>query len=356
LTASDGECYFFAAVERLGWQRELRRGAKLLQAGARDDARDCFARARALAPERGEPCLALGREEWRRGRLGEAEELLRRACALRPGWPLAQASLARVLVERGALPEADELLARALAESPNDAALLAVEGELHLEADRPDRASDSFHAARAAGASARVVDAGLARAENARGLELAERDRSDEAAFAFKRAGDLDPRWAPPRVNLGALLHRLGRRSAARTQLTKAIALDPRNGLAHYNLGLLCRDDGDLRGAERAFSDALAADPPHPGARQELALACADRGDLDRAIALLEEELRESRRPDASVYVNLGIAHARRGDGSAAEAALRQALRLRPRHARALELLRTLRKLGNFGPLEASNE
>jgi Flp pilus assembly protein TadD len=354
------------------WKRELQRGAKLLRRGMRDEALDCFARAHALAPDEAEPALALGREEWRRGRLGVAEELLRKACAARPGWSLAQAALARVLVERGALDEASRVVAQARATSPSDGALLAVEGELLLELDRFDAAFGRFQSARHAGAPDRVCDAGMARAENGRGLGLAESGRLDEAAFAFKRAADFDPPWAPPRVNLGALLLRLGRRTAARTQLKRALGLDARNGSAHFNLGVLSREEGDLAGAQTAFAAALTADPPHPRARRELALTCADRGDFARAIALLEEELREGRRPDASIYANLGLAYARLGDGSAAEAALGQALRLRPGHRAALQnlaavyasqgrwleaaaLLRRVRQ-GNSDPRPASNE
>jgi tetratricopeptide (TPR) repeat protein len=358
--------------EKPGWRRELERGAKLLKSGASDEARDCFARAHALAPDRAEPALALGRSEWRRGRLGVAEDLLRKACTAQPGWTLAEASLVRLLVERGALDQASRVLERARAAAPGDGALLAVEGELLLEVDRPEAALERFRAARRAGAPARVCDAGLARAENARGLELAETRRLEEAAFAFKRACDLDPRWAPPRVNLGALLMRLERPSAARAQLSKALALDPRNGSAHFNLAQLCRDQGDLADAERSFARALEADPPHPRARRELALVCADRGELERAVALLEEELRQARRPDPTVYANLGLAYAKLGNGTAAEAALGQALRLRPGHRAALQnlaavyasqgrwleaaaLLRRVRQ-GNSDPRPASNE
>jgi Flp pilus assembly protein TadD len=174
-------------------------------------------------------------------------------------------------------------------------------------------------------------------------------------------------------VNLGALLQRLGRPAAARVQLLKALSLDERNGAAHFNLGLLCRVEGDLRGAQRAFAAALGCDPPHPRARRELAVACAEHGELDRAISLFEAELREGCPPDASIYANLGLAYARRGDRTTAEGALRHALRLRPRHRGALQnlaavysaqgrwleaaaLLRRLHDSGNSDPLPASNK
>jgi tetratricopeptide (TPR) repeat protein len=355
----------------LGWRRELQRGAAALRNGDGAHARDCFARAHALAPDEPEPALALGREEWKRGRLADAEHLLRQAWDARPTWPLAAAALARVLVERGAHAAAEQVLAPAFAASPADPALLLVQGELHVDADRPDEATASFVAARAAGADRKVVELGLARAENVRGIQLSDAGLTTEAAFAFKRACDLDARWAPPRVNLGALLQRMGKRASARAQYQRAVTLDPRNGVAHFNLGLLARDEGDLPEAARAFAEALAADPPHAHARRELALAHAERGDFARAIALFEEELRGPRRPDASTYANLGLAYAKSGERALAEASFRQALKLDDRHPNALAnlaallagdgryleaaaLVRRAREAGNSAPPPAS--
>jgi len=112
--------------------------------------------------------------------------------------------------------------------------------------------------------------------------------------------------------------------------------------MAHFNLGLLARDEGDLREAARAFALALAASPPHAHARRELALVHAERGDFARAIALFEEELRGTRRPDASIYANLGLAYVQHGERELGEAALRQALKLDERHPNALANLAKL--------------
>jgi Flp pilus assembly protein TadD len=343
---------------RFGWRAELDRGALHLRRGDSKAARACFARAHALAPDEPEPALALGREEWKLGRLVDAERLLEQAWEARPSWPLAACALGRVLIERGEIARAERTLAPALAALPDHPALHMVFGELHLEAGRLAAAHESFVAAGAAGAERWQVDRGLARVENGRGIALAAEapgggEKLTEAAFAFKRAADLDPAWAPPHVNLGALFHRLGRPSAARAAYLRAIALDPSGGSAHFNLGLLCRDEDDLAAAERAFVAALAADPPHPRARRELALVCAERGDRARAVALFEEELRATRRPDAWVYTQLGVIFIEAGEPSRAEAALRQALVHDPEHPQALaQLARLLAGDGRY--LEAA--
>jgi Flp pilus assembly protein TadD len=321
---------------------ELVKGTLLLRRGDAEGARACFARAHALKPDQPEPALALGREEWKRGRLGEAEYLLRLAWEKRPRWPVASASLARVLIERDSTSEARAVLGHALEHAQASAALWVVLGELELAVDDQEAATRAFDRARQLGAPPHVVDAGLARVENARGVALSDAGHATEAAFAFKRAADLDRRWAPPHVNLGALLQQMGKARGAREHYRRALELDPRNGVAHFNVGLLFRAAGDLPGAQRAFGEALRADPPHAHARRELALVCAERGDYGLAAALLEEELRVTRRPDATVYANLGLAYARQGERESAEAALRQALVLDRRHANALMNLAAL--------------
>jgi Flp pilus assembly protein TadD len=330
------------APTRTAWRVELVKGARLLRRGDGEGARACFARAHALKPDQPEPALALGREEWKRGRLVEAEALLRLAWRARPGWPLAAAALARVLTERGITNEARAILAQGFKAGRATAALWLVLGELELADDHPERAATAFEQARSVGARPHTVQAGLARVENLRGIALTDAKRQTEAAFAFKRAADLDPTWAPPHVNLGALLQQLSRTRGARDRYRHALELDPRNGIAHFNLGLLSLGDRDLAGAQRSFAAALAADPPHPRARQELALVHAERGDYGCATKLLEEELRVTRRADASVYANLGLAYAKSGDRHSAEAALRQALALEHRHAHALANLAAL--------------
>jgi Flp pilus assembly protein TadD len=360
-------CYLFAvvAIDRVEkrqarddggedrWRREMLRGVQKMQAGDHESARAAFARAHALAPDEPEPAFALGREEWRRGRVAEAERLLRLAYAARASSTSAgpkfeaivAAALSRVLIERDRLDEAERVLENSLGDHPKSPALLVVRGELLLDRDQPEQAAESFLAARAEGADEKVVNAGLARAENARGLALQRATRDTEAAFAFKRAADLDEHWAPPRANLGALFHRMGKPTAALTQYRLALRLDPGHVTARFNLGLLHREQGEMGGAARAFTAAMRADPPHPEARRELALLFAEQGEYLKAAALFEEELRATRKPDANVYANLGLALARAGELERAEAALLQALQLDENHAMAKANLEALRNL-----------
>ena len=270
--------------------------------------------------------LARARQAERSGRLHEAEGLYREALAARPDWVLAAVPLARLVAARAqptpaaAIAEARRILAAPRASHPGQVLLTVVEAELLLDEERADEAKALLVAAR----GPRVVDLALARAENRIGIALASAGRTDEAAFAFKRACDLDAAWAPPHANHGALWQRLGRVRQALEQYRRALALDPTHALASFNLGTLLRERGDLDGAARAFSAALHAPSPHRDARVELALVLAERGDERRAIELLEEELRGGD-PRAATLRNLAKLYARGGRLIEAAALLSQA-------------------------------
>jgi len=89
----------------------------------------------------------------------------------------------------------------------------------------------------------------------------------------------------------------------------------------------------------------MRADPPHPEARRELALLHAERGEYRKAAELFEEELRATRKPDPTVYANLGLARAKAGEFERAEAALLQTLQHDEHHTSALANLAVLRNL-----------
>lgn len=253
--------------------------------------------------------LSRARQAERGGRLDEAERLYRAALAERPDWTIAAVPLARMIVARAqptlaaAIAEARAILAGPRAAHPGHVLLAVVEAELLLDEERADEAKALLVATRTP-TSPRVVELALARAENRIGIALAAAGRSDEAAFAFKRACDLDASWAPPRANLGALWQRLGRPRQALEQYRRALALDPTHALASFNLGTLLRERGDFEGAHRAFTQALRAPSPHPDARRELArnlaMLYARQGRLVEAAALLREAEGNSEPPPAS--------------------------------------------------------
>jgi tetratricopeptide (TPR) repeat protein len=149
--------------------------------------------------------LARARSEWKKGRLAEAEILLRELVIGRPGWALGVAALAHLMAERGKVPDATRLLARARKAKLEHPALLVVEGELRLVQRRPAAAARWFRRAQKLGAPVKVVRAGLSRVELQNAEALIALGRKDEAAFALKRATDLDPSYASPKEALKRL-------------------------------------------------------------------------------------------------------------------------------------------------------
>lgn len=282
------------------WRAELVRGLRRLRAGDLGRAERHFAHAHRCAPDRPEVCFALGQERLRRGLAAEAEPLLRAAWEGDSTLVAAACALARCLGKRDRHAEAHAVLDAATEQNGPEAAIEVIRGELFLDADRIDQAQAAAHAAidladaeAATGGSAKTAyTAGralLARVENQTGIQLAARGQVDAAAFAFKRAADLDPEWSGPVANLGAALARLKRFVPARAAYERAIAIDPENPLAHLNLGLLLRDQGHIRAAARAFETALDLGPePGDTAAALTALGTVDpeaarrRGKIDR--------------------------------------------------------------------------
>src|ERR1700761_3067252 len=68
--------------------------------------------------------------------------------------------------------------------------------------------------------------------------------------------------------NLGALLHDMGYRSAARTSYARAVERHPNNPMGHVNLANALRDAGELGEARKHCETALSLDPKHAGAHQ----------------------------------------------------------------------------------------
>ncbi len=314
------------------------RGAQLHRRGDSNGAWESFSRAHALAPQQPEPALALGREEWKRGRLVEAEKLVRLALRCRPGWPLGTAALVRILVARGAIDKARRMLRAARRQNPKNSALLVIEGELHLDCEEPTKALESFRQAQALGAKQTAVVVGLSRAENGHGIALCGQGKFSEAAFAFKRASDLDPRWPAPHVNLGTVMQRLNSVLRARSSYERALALDPEHPTAHFNMGLLAASRGELSRAEQSFS--AAKDSGHPRALHHLAVILGERGRFAQAVKLFEEILSNANElADASVLSNYGVALHGAGRRQEAETAFRLALEIDETHGPSLRHL-----------------
>jgi tetratricopeptide (TPR) repeat protein len=148
------------------------------------------------------------------------------------------------------------------------------------------------------------------------------------------------------RLNLAALLARMGRERDAIGEYRAALEIQPGDAEAHYDVGVLLSHIPDrLPEAIAEFRAALGIAPGHPEAHAGLALALSDTpGQMTEAIAEYQTALRQD--PDlVEAHYNLGLALAKMpGRSAEAIAHLEAALRLRPDLQRAREVLDGLRR------------
>jgi tetratricopeptide (TPR) repeat protein len=97
-------------------------------------------------------------------------------------------------------------------------------------------------------------------------------------------------------INLGRLLHELGRWAEAERVYCDAIAAGSDDPLLHFNLGALLEDRGQKEDALAAYEVALRATPPHADALHNAALLADELGLAQRAIRYMAQYRRLTRR------------------------------------------------------------
>jgi superkiller protein 3 len=113
----------------------------------------------------------------------------------------------------------------------------------------------------------------------------------DEAIAAYRKAIELDPRFALAHSNLGNALLDQKKPDEAIAAYRKAIELDPNLTLAHNNLGNALRDQKKLPEAVAAFRKAIELDPKYAFAHTNLGLALYDQKKWDEAIAAFRKAI-----------------------------------------------------------------
>lgn len=117
---------------------------------------------------------------------------------------------------------------------------------------------------------------------HARGLTL-EASHAEGALRAYARAISAHPARLDARINLGRLLHELGRLEEAERVYRDALARG-RDPLLFYNLGVLYEDTGRKAEAVHAYEAALHEDPDLADGHYNLALLYEELGEPRRAI------------------------------------------------------------------------
>jgi tetratricopeptide (TPR) repeat protein/ferredoxin len=119
-------------------------------------------------------------------------------------------------------------------------------------------------------AAAQAARDSTADATFARGTQLAEEGRFEEAARELSAAVEKAPDSSAARFNLGGVLRRLGRNDAAIEQFRIASQLAPADADLLVELGLAYQAAGEREKAVAAFKEAIALAPESPEARLHL--------------------------------------------------------------------------------------
>jgi tetratricopeptide (TPR) repeat protein len=154
---------------------------------------------------------------------------------------------------------------------------------------------------------------------------LARLERSDEARASYEKALELDSDNASAVGGLATLAANDGDLAAGIAGFDRAAELAPDEESFAYSAAQLTLMSGDKEGAEARLREIVRREPGHAGARNDLAWLLAEEGeDLDLALSLAEAARRIDPSPD--ILDTLGYVHLKRGESTAAVAALEMAV------------------------------
>jgi len=143
-------------------------------------------------------------------------------------------------------------------------------------------------------------------------------DRNAKGAEAeYRRALELDPASAEPKIGLASVIADFGQIEEAVELLQQAVQLEPLTTNAHFDLARLLTSLGRYDEAVRSVNKAIQLQPGGAGTWEMLALVEAKRGDGEAALRAATQESD----PDWRAYA-IALAQQARGDAKAADEAL----------------------------------
>jgi Flp pilus assembly protein TadD len=173
------------------------------------------------------------------------------------------------------------------------------------------------------------------------GVALDQKNRPEEAIFAYQAALKIAPDYARARVNLGCDLDVEGRSDEAMQQYQQAIAAAPGNFYAHDNFGIALLKHGRSREAVEQLREAVRLAPDNAQAHNSLAAALYTDGQPAEAVQQFHEAIRLDPN-DAQARFNLGCVLEKSGRISDAAEQFQEAVRINPDYQAARDHLTAL--------------
>ena len=133
---------------------------------------------------------------------------------------------------------------------------------------------------------------------------------------------------------LGAARKGLGKVHEAQEAFRRATQINPRYADAHYNLGIILQDLGNLDKAIEAYQRAVQIKPDYADALTNMGNVLKDQGKFGEAVVTYERLIKiKPNLPEA--HNNLGVALQEQGKLGSAIAAYKRAVQLKPKYASA---------------------
>lgn len=289
----------YANAEKLDpsdWRWPYAAGVLARHQGELDAAIAAFERGLRFLPDSFLIHYRLGEALLAANRLDEAEGHLRKALELEPESPAVMAALGDLALSRGEHERAVELVEQALAVVPEATRLHYTLGLAYRGLGDLDKAAE--HLGSRGGVGVKVSDpledeleelASGERIHLLEGRRAFDAGRYEDAAAAFQKAVEADPRSARARINLATALGQQGAVPEALAQLEQAIALQPDNPTARFNLAVLLERQGRTEEAVTQWRQVVELAPEDAQARRREAVLLVDLGRYAEAVRRLEE-------------------------------------------------------------------
>ena len=181
-----------------------------------------------------------------------------------------------------------------------------------------ENVAEANRKAREAAERAVAEEPNLADGHSALGQILVSVDRNaKEAEAEYRRAAQLAPASAEPKIGLASVIADFGQIEEAVELLQEAVRLEPLTANAHFDLARLLTSLGHYDEAAKSARKAIELQPGGAGTWEMLALVEAKRGDGEAALKAAAQETD----PDWRAYA-MALAQQARGDKTAADASL----------------------------------
>ena len=229
-----------------------------------------------------------------------------------------------------ALPYLQQVLKR----TPQNARVLVLVGQIHLQASRIDDADKSFRAALA------VTDKN---AEAWSGLGDVYDSRKDyqNASDSYDKALALKPDLIYTLLNAGQVADKLDQQKRAEDLYRRAFDLNPQQAEAANGLGLALAKQGNADEAKKLFERAIALKRDFSGAINNLGVLYIQQGKANDAVAAFEYGINVA--PDDDIlYLNLARYYAQQGKLDRARQLMQQLLDRKPASTTARHALEEL--------------